>query len=177
MTNISVQKEPSSCITDYAIWISMTRCATRSAWTSLNRSTPAPSCANNLTSATPGKNANETSTCSCSSRGKRVAPLLVRVLDYRVTDARLEEPEQVYRLATPWLNPRTAPALDLIACYAASQNRQNEGGYAFKHKLSKIIARRRMWASGLSYLLSLDQRLRSCEIGEIDILPSTPVFK
>jgi hypothetical protein len=44
-------------------------------------------------------------------------PLLVRVIEYRITDARLGEPEQIYRLATTWLNPRPAPALDLIACY------------------------------------------------------------
>jgi hypothetical protein len=46
-----------------------------------------------------------------------IKPLLVRVIEYRITDARLGEPEQRYRLATTWLNPRTAPALDLIACY------------------------------------------------------------
>ncbi len=44
-------------------------------------------------------------------------PLLVRVIEYRITDPRLGEPAQVYRLATTWLNPRTAPALDLIDCY------------------------------------------------------------
>lgn len=46
-----------------------------------------------------------------------IKPLVVRVIEYRITDARLGEPEQVYRLATTWLNPRTAPALDLIDCY------------------------------------------------------------
>jgi hypothetical protein len=46
-----------------------------------------------------------------------IKPLLVRVIEYRITDARLGEPEQIYRLATTWLNPRTAPALDLIDCY------------------------------------------------------------
>lgn len=46
-----------------------------------------------------------------------MTPLLVRVIEYRITDARLGDPEQLYRLATTWLNPRTAPALDLIACY------------------------------------------------------------
>ena len=46
-----------------------------------------------------------------------IKPLLVRVIEYRITDARLGEPEQVYRLATTWLNPRTAPALELIDCY------------------------------------------------------------
>ena len=44
-------------------------------------------------------------------------PLLVRVIEYRITDARLGEPGQVYRLATTLLNPRTAPALELVACY------------------------------------------------------------
>ncbi len=44
-------------------------------------------------------------------------PLLVRVIEYRITDPRLGEPAQVYRLATTWLNPRTAPALELIDCY------------------------------------------------------------
>lgn len=54
-----------------------------------------------------------------SKKQKRAGfkPLLVRVIEYRISDPRLGEPEQVYRLATTWLNPRTAPALDLIACY------------------------------------------------------------
>lgn len=47
----------------------------------------------------------------------RIKPLLVRVIEYRITDARLGEPERIYRLATTWLNPRTAPAPDLIDCY------------------------------------------------------------
>lgn len=46
-----------------------------------------------------------------------IKPLLVRVIEYRITDARLGEPGQVYRLATTLLNPRTAPALELIDCY------------------------------------------------------------
>jgi len=46
-----------------------------------------------------------------------IKPLLVRVLEYHITDARLGEPDQLYRLATTWLNPRTAPALELIDCY------------------------------------------------------------
>ncbi len=41
----------------------------------------------------------------------------VRIISYRVTDERLGEPEQVYRLVTTLLNPRTAPALALIALY------------------------------------------------------------
>ena len=43
--------------------------------------------------------------------------LWVRILSYRVTDARLGEPGQVYRLVTTLLNPRLAPALELIALY------------------------------------------------------------
>jgi Transposase DDE domain len=41
----------------------------------------------------------------------------VRILSYRVTDERLGEPGQVYRLVTTLLNPRVAPALELIALY------------------------------------------------------------
>lgn len=41
----------------------------------------------------------------------------VRILSYRLTDARLGEPGQVYRLVTTLLNPRTAPALALINLY------------------------------------------------------------
>jgi hypothetical protein len=41
----------------------------------------------------------------------------VRIISYRVTDERLGEPGQVYRLVTTLLNPRTAPALELIALY------------------------------------------------------------
>ncbi len=54
---------------------------------------------------------------SKKQRQEGIKPLLVRVIEYRITDARLGEPEQIYRLATTWLNPRTAPALDLIDCY------------------------------------------------------------
>ena len=38
----------------------------------------------------------------------------VRIIAYRVTDERLGEVGQVYRLATTLLNPRLAPALELI---------------------------------------------------------------
>ena len=41
----------------------------------------------------------------------------VRILSYCVTDERLGEPGQVYRLVTTLLNPRVAPALALIALY------------------------------------------------------------
>ncbi len=43
--------------------------------------------------------------------------LWVRILSYRVTDERLGELGQVYRLVTTLLNPRVAPALELIALY------------------------------------------------------------
>jgi len=46
-----------------------------------------------------------------------IKPLLVRVIEYRISDERLGEPGRVYRLATTLLNPRTAPALALIDCY------------------------------------------------------------
>ncbi len=46
-----------------------------------------------------------------------VKPLLVRVIEYRIRDERLGEAGRVYRLVTTLLNPRTAPALDLIDCY------------------------------------------------------------
>jgi len=46
-----------------------------------------------------------------------ITPLLVRVIEYRITDARLGEPDRVYRLATTLLNPRLAPARELIECY------------------------------------------------------------
>jgi hypothetical protein len=41
----------------------------------------------------------------------------VRILSYRVTDERLGEVGKVYRLVTTLLNPRVAPALELIALY------------------------------------------------------------
>jgi hypothetical protein len=41
----------------------------------------------------------------------------VRIISYRVTDARLGEPEKVYRLVTTLLNPRVAAALALIELY------------------------------------------------------------
>jgi hypothetical protein len=43
--------------------------------------------------------------------------LWVRILSYRVTDERLGEVGKVYRLVTTWLNPRLAPARQLIALY------------------------------------------------------------
>jgi IS4 transposase len=44
-------------------------------------------------------------------------PLLIRVIEYQVTDVRLGEAGKVYRLATTLLNPRGAPALELIQLY------------------------------------------------------------
>jgi hypothetical protein len=44
-------------------------------------------------------------------------PLLIRVIEYQITDERLGEPGKLYRLATTLLNPRTAPALELIGLY------------------------------------------------------------
>ena len=43
--------------------------------------------------------------------------LWVRILSYQVTDERLGEVGQVYRLVTTLLNPQVAPALDLIGLY------------------------------------------------------------
>lgn len=43
--------------------------------------------------------------------------MLIRVIEYRVTDERLGEPGKVYRLATTWLNAHTAPAMELILLY------------------------------------------------------------
>jgi Transposase DDE domain len=43
--------------------------------------------------------------------------LWVRIISYRVTDARLVEVGQVYRLVTTLLNPRVAPALELLELY------------------------------------------------------------
>src|SRR5260370_423094 len=44
-------------------------------------------------------------------------PVWVRVIEYQLTDERLGEPGQVYRLATTWLNPHTAPAKEPIVLY------------------------------------------------------------
>jgi Transposase DDE domain/Insertion element 4 transposase N-terminal len=41
----------------------------------------------------------------------------VRIISYRITDERLGEKNQVYRLVTTLLNPRVAPALALIELY------------------------------------------------------------
>jgi Transposase DDE domain/Insertion element 4 transposase N-terminal len=44
-------------------------------------------------------------------------PQWVRIIEYQLTDERLGEPGQVYRLVTSWLNPRTAPASELMVLY------------------------------------------------------------
>ncbi len=44
-------------------------------------------------------------------------PIWVRIISYRITDSRLGEVGKVYRLVTTLLNPRTAPAKDLIVLY------------------------------------------------------------
>jgi DDE family transposase len=54
------------------------------------------------------------------AHGGRYRPqrgMWVRIISYRVTDARLGEPGKVYRLVTTLLNPRVAPALTLLNLY------------------------------------------------------------
>ena len=41
----------------------------------------------------------------------------LRVIEYQITDKHLGELGHVYRLATTWLNPRTAPAKELLVLY------------------------------------------------------------
>lgn len=56
-----------------------------------------------------------------SPKGQALYPvrhgLWVRIMSYQVTDERLGEPGQVYRLVTTLLNPRVTPALELIGLY------------------------------------------------------------
>ncbi len=56
-----------------------------------------------------------------SPKGQALYPvqhgLWVRIISYQVTDERLGELGQVYRLVTTLLNPRVAPALPLIGLY------------------------------------------------------------
>src|SRR5205807_4594645 len=54
---------------------------------------------------------------SAQQQREGLKPLLVRVIEYRISDERLGEPGRLYRLATTLLNPRTAPALEVIDCY------------------------------------------------------------
>ena len=51
------------------------------------------------------------------SRYRQQRGMWVRIISYRVTDARLGEPGKVYRLVTTLLNPRVAPARTLINLY------------------------------------------------------------
>src|SRR5947209_13432376 len=44
-------------------------------------------------------------------------PMQIRVIEYRITDSRLGEPERVYRLATTLLDEQQYPALELIVLY------------------------------------------------------------
>jgi hypothetical protein len=56
-------------------------------------------------------------TPTAAQQRQGIKPLLVRVIEYQISDERLGEPGKVYRLATTLLNPRLAPALELIDCY------------------------------------------------------------
>ena len=56
-------------------------------------------------------------TPSHTSRYRQHRGMWVRIISYRVTDARLGEPGKVYRLVTTLLNPRVAPASTLINLY------------------------------------------------------------
>jgi Transposase DDE domain len=41
----------------------------------------------------------------------------LRIIEYQITDERLGKPGQVDRLGTTWLNPRPAPATELLVLY------------------------------------------------------------
>lgn len=56
-------------------------------------------------------------TPSHAGRYRQQHGMWVRIISYRVTDARLAEPDKVYRLVTTLLNPRVAPARTLLALY------------------------------------------------------------
>lgn len=56
-------------------------------------------------------------TPSHSGRYRQQQGMWVRIISYRVTDARLGEPGKVYRVVTTLLNPRVAPALTLLNLY------------------------------------------------------------
>jgi len=56
-------------------------------------------------------------TPSHSGRYRQPQGMWVRIISYRVTDARLGEPGKVYRVVTTLLNPRVAPALTLLNLY------------------------------------------------------------
>lgn len=44
-------------------------------------------------------------------------PVPVRIISYRITDPAVGDPKKIYRLATTLLDPKTAPAQELIALY------------------------------------------------------------
>src|SRR3989440_5948054 len=44
-------------------------------------------------------------------------PMSIRVIEYRITDARLGEPDKIYRLATTLLDEKAYPARELIVLY------------------------------------------------------------
>jgi hypothetical protein len=54
---------------------------------------------------------------SHGGRYRQQQGMWVRIISYRLTDARLGEPDTVYRLVTTLLNPRVAPALTLLNLY------------------------------------------------------------
>ena len=54
---------------------------------------------------------------SHSGRYRQQRGMWVRIISYRVTDARVGEPGKIYRLVTTLLNPRVAPASTLITLY------------------------------------------------------------
>jgi hypothetical protein len=54
---------------------------------------------------------------SHAGRYRQQRGMWVRIISYRVTDARVGEPGKIYRLVTTLLNPRVAPALSLINLY------------------------------------------------------------
>src|SRR5260221_1479418 len=56
-------------------------------------------------------------TCPSSAHYPVHRGMWVRIISYRVTDERLGEVGKVYRLVTTLLNPRVAPARELIALY------------------------------------------------------------
>ncbi len=56
-------------------------------------------------------------TCPSQAHYRVQRGLWVRIISYQVTDERLGEVGQVYRLVTTLLNPQVAPALELIGLY------------------------------------------------------------
>lgn len=54
---------------------------------------------------------------SCPKRRKAGEQLLVRIIEYRVNDSALANPDEVHRLVTTLLDPRLYPAHDLVCAY------------------------------------------------------------